>query len=155
MTPEEFINMYLPLGEGLQRVAFHLLGSWEEAEDAVQDLYIKLWGQLDELDHVESPQAWSLILLRNMCIDRVRKGAGKQIVPLTDSLPDGVVRERGERMDRAIEVIRSLPPKSQELLRLRIVDNLSYEEISQRTGVNKIGLRVAFHRLKNQLKKKI
>lgn len=147
--------MYLPLGEGLQRVAFHLLGSWEEAEDAVQDLYIKLWGQLDELDHVESPQAWSLILLRNMCIDRVRKGAGKQIAPLTDSLPDGVVRERGERMDRALEVIRSLPPKSQELLRLRIVDNLSYEEISQRTGVNKIGLRVAFHRLKNQLKKKI
>ena len=155
MTPKEFINMYLPLGEGLQRVAFHLLGSWEEAEDAVQDLYIKLWGQLDELDHVESPQAWSLILLRDMCIDRVRKGAGKQIVPLTDSLPDGVVRERCERMDRALEVIRSLPPKSQELLRLRIVDNLSYEEISQRTGVNKIGLRVAFHRLKNQLKKKI
>lgn len=155
MTPEEFINMYLPLGEGLQRVAFHLLGSWEEAEDAVQDLYIKLWGQLDELDHVESPQAWSLILLRNMCIDRIRKGAGKQVVALTDTLPDVEARERSTRMESLLEVIRSLSPKSQELLRLRFVENLSYEEIALRTGRNMIGLRVAFHRLKNQLKKKI
>ena len=155
MTPEEFIKTYIPQEEGLHRVAYRLLGSWEEAEDVVQDLYIKLWGQLDELDNVKSPQAWCLILLRNLCVDHIRKRGGQQIVALTESLPEAEARERGERLDRVLELIRSLPPKSQELLRLRMVENLSYEEISQRTGQNKIGLRVAFHRLKNQLKKKI
>ena len=155
MTPEEFIRIYIPQGEGLHRVAYRLLGSWEEAEDVVQDLYIKLWGQLDELDHVNSPQAWCLILLRNLCIDHIRKRGGQQTVALTDTLPETDAWERGDRLDRVLELIRSLSPKSQELLRLRLVENLSYEEISQRTGQNKIGLRVAFHRLKNQLKKEI
>ena len=155
MTPEEFIKTYIPQGEGLHRVAYRLLGSWEEAEDVVQDLYIKLWGRLDELDHVKSPQAWSLILLRNLCVDHIRKRGGQQIVSLSDTLPEAEAREHGDRLDRVLEIIRSLPLKSRELLRLRFVENLSYEEISQRTGQNKIGLRVAFHRLKNQLKKKI
>ncbi len=155
MTPEEFIRIYIPEEEGLHRVAYRLLGSWEEAEDVVQDLYIKLWGRLDELDHVRSPQAWCLILLRNMCVDHIRKRGGQQTVALSDTLPEADVRERSDRLDRVLELIRSLPPKDRELLRLRLAENLSYEEISRRTGLNKIGLRVAFHRLKNQLKKKI
>ena len=155
MTPEEFIKTYIPQGEGLHRAAYRLLGSWEEAEDVVQDLYIKLWGHLDELDKVKSPQAWSLILLRNLCVDHIRKRGGQQIVALSDTLPEAEAGERGERLDRVLEVIRSLSPKSRELLRLRLVENLSYEEISQRTGLSKMGLRVSFHRLKNQLKKKI
>ena len=155
MTPEEFIKTYIPQEEGLHRVAYRLLGSWEEAEDVVQNPYIKLWGRLDELDHVRSPQAWCLILLRNMCVDHLRKRGGQQIVSLNDTLPETEARERGDRLDRVLELIRSLPPKSQELVRLRFVENLSYDEISQRTGQNKIGLRVTFHRLKNQLKKKI
>lgn len=155
MTPEEFIRIYIPEKEGLHRVAYRLLGSWEEAEDVVQDLYIKLWGRLDELDQVRSPQAWCLILLRNMCVDHIRKRGGQQTVALSDTLPEADVRERSDRLDRVLELIRSLPPKDRELLRLRLAENLSYEEISRRTGLNKIGLRVAFHRLKNQLKKKI
>jgi RNA polymerase sigma factor (sigma-70 family) len=90
-----------------------------------------------------------------MCVDHIRKRGGQQTVALSDTFPDADVRERSDRLDRVLELIRSLPPKDRELLRLRLAENLSYEEISRRTGLNKIGLRVAFHRLKNQLKKKI
>ena len=50
MTTDEFIRSYLTLGDKLYRLAFHLLGSQEEAEDAVQDLFIKVWGRKDDLD---------------------------------------------------------------------------------------------------------
>lgn len=155
MTPEEFIDLYLQLEEGLYRVAFRLLDSQAEAEDAVQDLFIKIWSRIDSLERVSYPQAWCLTLMRNHCIDRLRAKAGQQTVPVEENLPAEEELERSARMKRAWEAVLALPPKSRELLRLRLVEDLSYEEISRQTGLSQNALRVAFHRLKNHLKKKI
>ena len=155
MTPEEFIDLYLQLEEGLYRVAFSLLDSQAEAEDAVQDLFIKIWSRIDSLERVSYPQAWCLTLMRNHCIDRLRAKAGQQTVPVEENLPAEEELERSARMKRAWEAVLALPPKSRELLRLRLVEDLSYEEISRQTGLSQNALRVAFHRLKNHLKKKI
>lgn len=155
MTPEEFIDLYLQLEEGLYRMAFRLLESQAEAEDAVQDLFIKIWSRIDSLERVSYPQAWCLTLMRNHCIDRLRAKAGQQTVPVEENLPAEEELERSARMKLAWEAILALPPKSRELLRLRLVEDLSYEEISRQTGLSQNALRVAFHRLKNHLKKKI
>lgn len=155
MTPEEFIDLYLQLEEGLYRVAFRLLDSQAEAEDAVQDLFIKIWSRIDSLERVSYPQAWCLTLMRNHCIDRLRAKAGQQTVPVEENLPAEEELERSARMKRAWEAVLALPPKSRELLRLRLVEDLSYEEISRQTGLSQNALRVAFHRMKNHLKKKI
>ena len=155
MTPEEFIDLYLQLEEGLYRMAFRLLESQAEAEDAVQDLFIKIWSRIDSLERVSYPQAWCLTLMRNHCIDRLRAKAGQQTVPVEENLPAEEELERSARMKRAWEAVLALPPKSRELLRLRLVEDLSYEEISRQTGLSQNALRVAFHRLKNHLKKKI
>lgn len=155
MTPEEFIDLYLQLEEGLYRVAFSLLDSQAEAEDAVQDLFIKIWSRIDSLERVSYPQAWCLTLMRNHCIDRLRAKAGQQTVPVEENLPAEEELERSARMKRAWEAVLALPPRSRELLRLRLVEDLSYEEISRQTGLSQNALRVAFHRMKNHLKKKI
>ena len=153
MTPEEFIDLYLQLEEGLYRVAFRLLDSQAEAEDAVQDLFIKIWSRIDSLERVSYPQAWCLTLMRNHCIDRLRAKAGQQTVPVEENLPAEEELERSARIKRAWEAVLALPPRSRELLRLRLVEDLSYEEISRQTGLSQNALRVAFHRLKNHLKK--
>lgn len=155
MTPEEFIDLYLQLEDGLYRMAFRLLESQAEAEDAVQDLFIKIWSRIDSLERVSYPQAWCLTLMRNHCIDRLRAKAGQQTVPVEENLPAEEELERSARMKRAWEAVLALPPRSRELLRLRLVEDLSYEEISRQTGLSQNALRVAFHRLKNHLKKKI
>lgn len=153
--PEEFIDLYLQLEDGLYRMAFRLLESQAEAEDAVQDLFIKIWSRIDSLERVSYPQAWCLTLMRNHCIDRLRAKAGQQTVPVEENLPAEEELERSAKMKRAWEAVLALPPKSRELLRLRLVEDLSYEEISRQTGLSQNALRVAFHRLKNHLKKKI
>lgn len=155
MTPEEFIDLYLQLEDGLYRMAFRLLESQAEAEDAVQDLFIKIWSRIDGLERVSYPQAWCLTLMRNHCIDRLRAKAGQQTVPVEENLPAEEELERSAKMKRAWEAVLALPPKSRELLRLRLVEDLSYEEISRQTGLSQNALRVAFHRLKNHLKNKI
>ena len=68
MTPEEFTARFLPLGEGLYRIGLSLLESQEEARDAVQDVFLKMWTTRDSLDAVRDPRAWSYILMRNLCV---------------------------------------------------------------------------------------
>lgn len=155
MTPEEFTRLYLPLGDTLYRAAFKLLGSRQEAEDAVQDLFVKLWNTRDSIESIRSPQAWSFTLLRNLCIDRIRAGGGAKRQAVLDELEDEPPPEPPEDLDQTLAIVRQLPPDKRALLRMRLVENLSYEEISRRTGLTKVALRVAFHRLKNELKRKI
>ena len=155
MTPEEFTSLYLPLGDTLYRAAFKWLGSQQEAEDAVQDLFVKLWNTRDSLESIRSPQAWSLTLLRNLCIDRIRSGGGAKRQAVPDELADETPPEPPEGLDQTLAVVRQLPPDKRALLRMRLVENLSYEEMSRRTGLTKVALRVAFHRLKNELKRTI
>ena len=58
MRAGEFREKYLALGETLYRIAFFMLESEADAEDAVQDLYLKLWNSRDALDSVRSPKAY-------------------------------------------------------------------------------------------------
>ena len=75
MGPEEFSRTYLPLRDAAYRVALHLLESSDDAMDAVQDLYIRLWERRDALDAVRNPGAYCITLTRNICIDRIRSAS--------------------------------------------------------------------------------
>lgn len=156
MNPDEFIRLYLPLGDGLYRSAFRLLGSQEEAEDAVQDLFIKLWNSRGSLDAVQYPSAWSHTLLHNLCVDRLRSGYGEREQAAPDELMAAEEPpERSERLDKALLAIRKLSGREQNLLKQRLFYDLSYEEIARQTGMSEGALRVAFHRIKNKIKRKI
>ena len=57
----------------LYREAFKVLGDRFEAEDAVQNLYVRLWEQRDEIGHIVSPEAYCRTMLKRICIDRWRR----------------------------------------------------------------------------------
>ena len=52
MTTEEFNRIWIPLGERMYKVAFYILESEDDAKDAVQDLFVKLWNRRDDLQDV-------------------------------------------------------------------------------------------------------
>ena len=69
----DFSNIWLPYADRFYRVAFHLLESEPDAEDAVQELYLKLWKARGSLGNVGNPAAYGISVLKNICIDRIRK----------------------------------------------------------------------------------
>ena len=156
MAPEEFTRIFFPLKDGLYRTAFKLLGTEEAAADAVQDTYMKLWSGRDRLDAVRNPYAWSQTLLRNLCIDRLRSAPEQSPAQLDPEMPaPNADTAPTERQERALTAVRRLSVQERELLHLRLVEGLGYEEIARRKGQSQAALRVAFHRLKNKLKKMI
>ena len=73
MTDARFHTVWIPLQEHFYRVAYYILEDRADALDAVQDLYMKLWKIRDSLDLVRNPGAYGALLMRNLCIDRIRR----------------------------------------------------------------------------------
>jgi RNA polymerase sigma-70 factor (ECF subfamily) len=89
MTRLEFNNQVFLLSRKLYIVAFRFLKRQEEAEDAVQEVFIKLWNRLDDLDRYNSLEAFAVTTVKNYCIDIIRKE--KSIVHEDHSNHTGVI----------------------------------------------------------------
>ncbi|WP_309609472.1 sigma-70 family RNA polymerase sigma factor, partial [Flavobacterium sp.] len=69
MNQVEFINSVKPFKDKLFRLAKRLLISTEEAEDATQDVLIKLWNKNDTLNQFGSMEAYAMTITKNYCLD--------------------------------------------------------------------------------------
>lgn len=156
MTTKEFTDTYLPLGDALYRVAYYILESKTEAEDAVQDLYIKLWNSRDMLAGVRNARPYSITLMKNLCIDRIRKASGKKSVELKDNLietestDNAVIRD--EMVKRIENEMAGLPEGQRKVLRMKVTEDLSNEEISARTGMSNLTIRVLLSQARKKLR---
>lgn len=160
MTAKEFTDTYLPLSESLYRVAYRLLGTQADAEDAVQDLYLKLWADKGSLDSVHNPKAYCISVLRNICIDRIRRENGhreeggiEEDVGTQNDTYDRI--EQREKLEEVQRLSKKLSPNQKTLLRMRVFEDLSYDEMAERTGMSKLTMRVLLSQAKNKLKRNI
>ena len=156
MTSRKFNTEYLPLAPLLYRIAFHILEQQDEAEDAVQETFLKLWEMGDRLDDIESAKAYSIRILKNECLDRLRKA--KKKVPVKQALAKESILPADEqidsrrRLEKVLGAIKSLPDSQKQVLLLRTVEELSYEEISERMGMSQLTLRVLLTRARGALR---
>ena len=72
MDAASFKQQFLPCHAKLYRVAFRLMGNVQDAEDMVQEAYLKLWKKRDELSEVASIEAYCVTLIKNLCYDSLR-----------------------------------------------------------------------------------
>lgn len=159
MTREEFKAKFLPLSDGLFRIALHYLEDVSDAQDAVQDVFIKLWNTQDKLDGVKNPEAYSYTLIKNTCIDRLRR-ARKTVQPgeleerSGDDPPDKELSDK-EALRKALACIDELPEKQREIVRLRIFEELEYDEIAEKLGISEINTRVQLSLARKTLKSRM
>ncbi len=153
MTEREFGSSFLSLADALYKVAFYILETQDEAEDAVQELYLKLWKNRDALDGIRNPKAYAMTLLRNICFDRIRQVSrfDRADVPEPSYDPDSVLDSR-ERLEKVLAAVKSLPDRQREILILRTVEGLDYDEIAARTGTDYLTMRVLLSRARKKLK---
>ena len=161
MTKGEFEEKILPLAGNLYRFAFRFLSSREEAEDAVQEIFVKLWEMRDKLSEYKSPEALSITMTRNLCLDRLRR-KGKVLSfenPVKETPSDMVNPEhqyvRSENYNSIIDCINALPDNLRIAIQMRDVDGMEYEEISEKLGINLNTLRVNISRGRNLLREQL
>lgn len=157
MTAEHFKQQFLPLHRKLFRVAFRLLEDTADAEDLVQEAYMKLWDKRDSLLMVTNPEAFCVTLVKNMCFDLLRSGkymAVRESVGLLEA-DTPVAADRLELRDEVRQVrqiIAGLPPNQQQVVTLHDVRGCSYEEIEQVLGLNATNVRVLLSRARKKIR---
>jgi len=157
MTRRAFEDIWLPLQGHFYRIAFYILENEADARDAVQDLYLKLWNMRDRLDFIREPRSYGGLMIKNLCIDRIRKSVpgGELEEGMAVKGPPDTDLELREQLEGVRNAMDRLPESQRKLLSMRVIEGLSYEEIEKKTGLSGLNIRVqvslARKRLKQQL----
>ena len=72
MDLPEFKIQVFPIKNKLYRLAKRLLGDHEDAQDMIQEVFIRLWGMREKLNEYRSIEAFSVVMTRNMCLDKIK-----------------------------------------------------------------------------------
>ena len=156
----DFRKIWIPLADRFYRVAYHLLESRDDAEDAVQELYLKILSIPGKLVYVRDPASYGITLLKNICIDRIRRRESRRAEQLEDFMAadaSGPERKMTEKdtLARVIKEMERLPEKQAKVLRMRALEGLEYDEIARRTGLSKVNIKVLISMARKTLKKSI
>lgn len=158
MDAESFKKQYLPHHQKLYRIAYKLLGNQCDAEDMVQEAYLKLWNKREELAEIRNPESFSVILLKNICFDYLRstknESETQDIEVVSKSNETSLINEIEikDELNCVKQLITQLPGKQQEVMKLRHLSECSFEEIEQITGLNAINIRVLISRARKTIR---
>jgi RNA polymerase sigma-70 factor (ECF subfamily) len=140
----------------LARYAVHMLGSREDAEEALQDAFVRGYRALARCDDPERFGPWLHGILVNRCRTTGARTARRERLVMRDeaamnaaSLPSD--DERTEFADLVSHALQRLPPEYREAFLLKHVEDLEYEEMSRLTGVGVSALKMRVKRAREQL----
>lgn len=145
--------------ERFYRVAFHLLEDRQDAEDAVQELYIRLHAAVRNGKAPKNMTAYAMSVLKNICIDTMRRRMVRKAetvderIPLEDPLPDSRMASK-DMLERLMTEMDKLPDPQARILKMKALEGLDYKEISERTGLSQVHVRVLVSMARKTLKRK-
>ena len=156
-----FRNDVLPLKNVLYRLALRITLSREEAEDIVQDTLIKVWDRRDDWQDIDSIEAFSLTVCRNLSLDRLKKagtdnqpiGEGEASAADTGSDPYERMMQR-DRVEQVKRIIDSLPERQKSCMQLRDFEGKSYREIAVALDMTEEQVKVNIFRARQAVKQK-
>ena len=141
----------------MYRTAYSLLGNPQDAEDAVQEAFIRLWQKRDRVPVDEDLAAYCQQLVRNLCIDSLRRGrlAEADVMAENVRVADGQLAsakvENEEAVAQVEQAIQALPENQQRVVELRVMHDRSLSEIEQETGFSAVNVRVLLSRGRKKL----
>ena len=154
-----FRNDVLPLKDVLYRLALRITLSHEEAEDIVQDTLIKVWNRRDEWQTLESIEAYSMTICRNLALDAIKKKDNNN-----ESLEQGIAETsdqtsdpheliiRKDRIEMVKQLVNRLPEKQRSCLQLRDFEGKTYKEIAEILAITEEQVKVNIFRARRSIK---
>ena len=154
-------NDVLPLKNKLFRLALRITLNREEAEDVVQDTLIKIWNSRDRWQQLDSIEAYSLTIVRNLSLDRIKKMENqndsleeeKTERPDASSNPSERMIQK-EKLDIVKRMIDELPEKQRCCMQLRDIEGKPYKDIAHILGVTEEQVKVNIFRARQTIKQR-
>lgn len=157
MTEKEFQNTILPLAKQVYSFALNMIGNNDDAADITQEVMIKVWDKRKESIRIGNRKAWILKITRNLCLDWLKKHkpAYDEELMTRNQVYDTDLLRQIEVRDTALavrKIIDTLPDSQREVMILREVEEMEYDEIAQITGLGLNNIRVLLSRGRAKVK---
>jgi RNA polymerase sigma factor (sigma-70 family) len=153
MTRADFESLIQQLGRKLYGFAFRILRNQEEAEDVVQEIFIKLWNMGEKLNEYKSIEALATAMTKNYCIDLIRRQKhnfkGDFNLNEYNNVLSPSPHEQLENSESGAilhMIIEKLPDNYRYIIKLRDIEGIPFEEIAEKTEQNINTLRVTLSR---------
>lgn len=156
MNKTEFTGIILPFKDKLFRLAKRILVSADEAEDAVQEVLLKLWKIRNNLTNYRSVEAYAITMTKNYCLDRLKskQASNMRIVHSNYENPRSVESqmEAEEGVELVKKLMEDLSPNQKIILQLRDVEQFEFSEIANMLDMNETAVRVALSRARKTVR---
>jgi len=160
VTQKEFLLQIMPFKNKAYRLAKRLLISSDEAEDATQELFVKLWNKRDDIAELKSIEAYAMTMTKNYCFDRLKsKQASNLKLVHTNYVSKDVSLDKKVELDNSVQIVKrlmnQLPEQQRIIIQLRDVEEYDYDEICEILDMNQTAVRVALSRARKTIREQL
>ncbi len=144
----------------LYRLGLRMLSDADDAADAVQEAYLKLWNMRDQIHTYKSPEALAMTITKNHCLDQLKAAHNKARMMGSSfaEIADDRHTAKSELFDTTNlvkQLIDQLPLQQRLVMHLRDIEQYEFEEIAELTGQNLNAIRANLSRARKQVREQL
>ena len=160
MTQAEFLKIVMPFKDKVFRLAKRLLVSQEEAEDATQEILLKLWNNKQKISEYKNVEAFSMTMTKNFCLDKLKSKHAQNLKIVHSNYQDNNVSlqkqvELNDSVSWVSRIMEELPEQQKIIMQLRDIEQYDFDEIAKMLDMNPTAVRVALSRARKTLRDKL
>jgi len=160
MKQTDFLNVIMPFKDKVFRLAKRLLVSREEAEDATQEVLLKLWSKKEQIENYNNVEAFSMTMTKNFCLDRLKSKQAQNLKIVHNNYKENGSSlqtriEAKDSVDWVSKIIEELPEQQKIILQLRDIEQYNYAEIAKMLDMNETAIRVNLSRARKTIREQL
>ena len=156
MNQKEFLDIVLPIKDHLFRFARRFLISNDEAEDAVQEVFLKLWKNREAIKKYRSAEAFAYTMTKNYCLDRLKSKQASNLKIIHSNFENRTNLEQHieakDGVSLLFKLMETLPEQQKLVLHLRDIEQFEFSEIAKITNTSQANVRVMLSRARRKIK---
>lgn len=159
MSKETLISTFTDLRKSFLQLAMRFLPSREDADDTLQEAFFRLWKHADQIDSREEAEALTVVTVKNLCIDTLRKKNHLLTVELDENRDESIsdsaaeVLEKEEQFRMVERIIESkLTSLQKQILHMKEYEGKKYNEIADILGMQEAAVRMQLSRARKEIR---
>lgn len=154
MSEQTLISAFSRWRNRMLRQALRFLPSKEDAEDVLQDAFIRLWAKAEQIETEKDAASLATVIIRNMAVDHYRQQKRKpqttdvEMLDLQEETAD--IDERRQLVDEIMQ--RVLTPLQLRIVELREYEGLGYDEVASILGMQQPAVRMQLSRARRAIR---
>ncbi|TVZ27964.1 RNA polymerase sigma-70 factor (ECF subfamily) [Gillisia sp. Hel_I_86] len=160
MNQHTFLRLIDPVKDKMFRLALRLLISKEAAEDATQEVILKIWNLKHKVKDYANLEAFMISVTKNYCLDQLKARSNNNLRIVHTNYENNEVSvhklaELNDEIEQIERIVEMLPEQQKVIFQLRDIEEYDYSEIAEITKMKEPAIRVALSRARKKIKEEL